>query len=271
MLDDRLHHFQCQLHRYREADALGTARLGNDGGIDADQVAAGIHQRAARVAAVDRRIGLDEILVGVQAQLIAAGGADDAHGDGLADAEGVADRQGDVADAYAIGMAERDGRQVCEVDLQHGKVGLRIAANHPGQRFPAILEGHDDLLGVGGHMVVGEQVAFGTHDYRRTEARLHAPLPRQVVTEEALKQRVLGQRLLLGLLDDLGGVEVGNCWRSGRHRVGVRIRALLRCAGNQRCLLQPDVVLLDTHQLRIALDDQQCYEQADQQRPAEKT
>ena len=112
VFDDRFHHLQRKLHRDGESDALRTAGLGNDGGVDADQVASCIHQRAARVATVDRSIGLDEVLVGVEAQLVATGGADDAHGDGLPDAEGVAYRQGDVAYANAVGMAERDGGQV---------------------------------------------------------------------------------------------------------------------------------------------------------------
>ena len=51
-----------------EADALGAAGFGKNGGIDAQQIAMGIHQRAAGVARVDRGIGLDKVFVGVDAQ-----------------------------------------------------------------------------------------------------------------------------------------------------------------------------------------------------------
>ena len=35
-------------------------------GVDADEPAFGIHQRAAGIALVDRRIGLDEIFIAVE-------------------------------------------------------------------------------------------------------------------------------------------------------------------------------------------------------------
>ena len=135
VLDDRLHHFHRQFHRDRKTDALGAAGLGEDRRVDAGQVAIGIHQRAAGVARVDRRVGLDEVFVAVEAQLVTPGGADDAHGHGLADAERVADGQRDITDADAFGAADGDRRQVLQVDLQHRKVGFRVAADHSGQWF----------------------------------------------------------------------------------------------------------------------------------------
>ena len=65
-----------------------------------------VDQRAAGVALVDRRVGLDEVLV---AAVAAAAGrpalrADDPHRHGLADAERVADREHDVADAHLVGV-----------------------------------------------------------------------------------------------------------------------------------------------------------------------
>ena len=49
-----------EVDRDREADALAA---GVDRGVDADRLAADVAQRAARVAEVDRRVGLDEVLV----------------------------------------------------------------------------------------------------------------------------------------------------------------------------------------------------------------
>jgi len=51
--------------------------LAHDGGVDADQRAAGVDQRAARVAEVDRCIRLDEVLERRDPELLAAGRAHD--------------------------------------------------------------------------------------------------------------------------------------------------------------------------------------------------
>ena len=50
-----------EAHRDREADALVAAGAREDQRVDADQVAAGVDQRAARVAGIDRGVGLDEV------------------------------------------------------------------------------------------------------------------------------------------------------------------------------------------------------------------
>ena len=58
-----LHDLARQLGGHREADALVAARLGVDGGVDADELAARVDQGAAGVAGVDGGVGLDEVLV----------------------------------------------------------------------------------------------------------------------------------------------------------------------------------------------------------------
>ena len=112
MLDDLLHHLFDQALGNREANTLRAAALGKNRAVDADQIAAGVDQCAAGVAGIDRRIGLDEILEGVDAQMRAAQGADDAHGHGLPDAEGVADGEHNVTHFHFIGVAKGDAGQV---------------------------------------------------------------------------------------------------------------------------------------------------------------
>ena len=93
-----------------EADPDVAARGREDLRVDADQLAARVDERAAGVALVDGRVGLEEVLEAAVADARRASlGADDAHGDGLADAERVADGERDVADAHAVGVAERQG------------------------------------------------------------------------------------------------------------------------------------------------------------------
>ena len=92
--DDVLRH----VRRDREADADRPAGRRVDRRVDADHLAVHVEQRAARVAAVDRRVGLDEVVVRPLMD-VAAARRDDAGGHGAAQAERIADRQHPVADA----------------------------------------------------------------------------------------------------------------------------------------------------------------------------
>src|ERR1700722_18251442 len=74
LAQDPAHH----VDRDRKADALDADVLGDDGGVDAYQRPGRIHQGTAGVAEVDGSIGLNEVLERSDAQLLAAGGADDA-------------------------------------------------------------------------------------------------------------------------------------------------------------------------------------------------
>ncbi|MNF91940.1 hypothetical protein D3C84_745620 [compost metagenome] len=118
-------------------------------------------------------------------------------------------------------------------------------------------------------MVVGQQVAFRAHDHRRTQARLHAPLARQVVAEEAAELRVLEQGVGR-FADHLGGVEVGHRRRRAGHGIGIGVRAL---AGEIElgCFLQMHFLARQADPFRGVLDDQQCREHADNQGPAEES
>ncbi|MDT4837538.1 hypothetical protein FQZ97_712740 [compost metagenome] len=166
-------------------------------------------------------------------------------------------------------MAEGDRRHVLEVDLQHREVGFRVAADDPRQGLAAVLEGDDDLVGAGDHMVVGQQVAFRAHDHRRTEAGLHAPLLGQVVAEEAAELRVFEQRVQRAV-DELGGVQVDHRRRGGANGLGIGHRAHLRQAVARR-LAHVHVLARQPDPLRVVLDDQEREKNADQQRPAEET
>src|SRR5690606_10667264 len=100
-----------------------------NGGVDTHQVAIHVHQGSARVAGVDGRIGLDEVFKSVNAQLTAAQGADDATGDGLPNAERVADGQNTVPHGQCVGVAQHDHGQFVEFDLENGQVGVGVGAD----------------------------------------------------------------------------------------------------------------------------------------------
>jgi hypothetical protein len=76
-----------------------------------------VHQRAPRIAGVDRRVGLDEVLEGVDPEVRATQRRDDTHGHRLTDAERVADGQHDVADANVVHLPEGDRRQGVALSL----------------------------------------------------------------------------------------------------------------------------------------------------------
>ena len=96
VLQQLCHHERRGVAGDGEADVVGA---GDDGGVDAHHLAPGRDQRAAGVAGVQRRVGLDKILdqpAGVAAQGAADGG-DHAGGDGGLEPQRVADRHHQLA------------------------------------------------------------------------------------------------------------------------------------------------------------------------------
>ena len=198
VLDEAVHDVAGEVGGDGEADALVAAGAAEDGGVDADEAALDVHERAAGVAGVDGGVGLDEVLIVLDAEVAAARGADDAGGDGLADAEGVADGQHDVADLHLVAVGHRDDRQVLGVNLDDGDVGLRVAANDLGGELAAILQGDFHLVGVIHDVVVGEDVAVLGDDDARAEAVLArgvelavGHLPAELVAEEVAPEGVV--------------------------------------------------------------------------------
>ena len=103
--DDVLGH----VDRDGEADAGVLPAWCVDGGVDTDDFAAQVDERAAGVAGIDGGVSLEKILVfvAVAVNLGAAFGADDAGGDGLLKCEWRTDGQYPFADAERVGIAER--------------------------------------------------------------------------------------------------------------------------------------------------------------------
>src|SRR3954447_5129168 len=114
-----------RVRRDREADPdVAVAGLPGrlDLRVDADHARLDVEQRAAGVARVDRRVGLDDLVdrPAVGGADVAAEAGDDAGRGGAVEAERVADRDGLVADLHAARVGERqrgDGRRVGDRDL----------------------------------------------------------------------------------------------------------------------------------------------------------
>src|SRR5581483_4372960 len=122
VLDELVHHAVGHVHRNCEADADVAAAAGEDGRVDADQLASQIDESAAGVAWIDRRIGLNEVLVPVGIDARAGQAADDSGGDRMLQAEGVADRDHEVPDLHPGRITQRNLHQIGAFHLEYGHV-----------------------------------------------------------------------------------------------------------------------------------------------------
>ena len=219
--DDLLGQVDGVIHGNGEPDARVVAGVRGDQRVDADKLALVIHQRAAGIAGVDGRIGLNHVrvdgdLAGTAGlhrflgthNLGAARGGHDARGDGLLEPEGAAQRHNPLADGQVVGVAKLHNRKTAGVlGLQHGHVGGGIGAHEIGL---VGLSGDHDLVGAAAfhHMVVGDDVAIlGQHDAR--SLGIGHQIARPVALATVLVAEVLAHRVILGSL----GVH-----RDGGHR-----------------------------------------------------
>ena len=108
--------------------------IAQDGGVDADDFAAQVEQRSARVARVDRRVGLEHVDAALRGHVeLAAERADHAHRDGVVEAERIANGHHPVAGLHLFRVAEAGFRQRAAGlfgQLDQGAVGQRVAADH---------------------------------------------------------------------------------------------------------------------------------------------
>ena len=155
-----------------------------------------VEHRTAGVAPVDRRVGLEEVVVGSGVDVAGAGG-NDAGGHRAAEAEGIADRQHPVADPHVVAVAERHRRQLLVgLDPQQGQIGLGVAADQFGLQVGVVLKDDVDLVGVLDDVVVGHHQPAGIDDEARSQRRgaagrgvLLTSLTVEEVAEELLERR----------------------------------------------------------------------------------
>ena len=146
--------------RNREAQSL---RRKDGRRVDADHLAARRHERSARVARIQRGVGLDDVVH--QASRLpaqrSAERADHAGGNGMMKPVRVADGDRNLPDPDGTRVAERRERQRRSVDADNGEIGVRILADEIRLRRAAV--GHDDRQRGGRlhDMAVGEDQAVG--------------------------------------------------------------------------------------------------------------
>jgi hypothetical protein len=206
----RAHHGLDEVRGDGEADAGGTARGRHDHAVDADKLTVHVDQRATGIARIDGGVGLDEILVlGLVAGHMSEG-RDDAAGDRLADAEGIADGQHQVADLDLVRIGEAEGRQIRARpgDLQHGQIGPLVLEHDIGREFALVRQRHLDLIGVLDDVEIGHDQARRVDDDAGAERPLDALAWRAAkIAEEAAEERI-GEEGRDLLLDHARGIDV---------------------------------------------------------------
>lgn len=164
-------------------------------------------------------------------------------GDGLADAERIADGENEIADLQRIGVGEFEERKRRAVlDAHDGKIGARILQHHGGFELALVGQRHLDLVGTLDDVDVGDDQPGRIDDDAGAERTLHlVARPARTAAEEAAEDRIVEQRVarLHGLcridVHD-GGGDVLDDGRIGQpHLVGGRHAAVLRRRRGDRC------------------------------------
>ena len=119
-----------------EADAHGAATGAEDHRIDPHGFTARVEQRAAGIARIDRRVGLQDAahLSPLLRAQCTADRANHAGGDRALEAEGVANGDGELAYPHAARVGEGDrawSQARGQIDLDDGQVSGRVAADQP--------------------------------------------------------------------------------------------------------------------------------------------
>ena len=199
MGDQVSHHVPGHVGGDGETDADVAPARRQDGGVEPHQLPAQVHQGPAGIAGVDGGVGLDEVLVALDAEAAAAERADDPRGHRLTEPEGVADGDDEVPDPKPVGVREGQCREILGRHLDHCDVGLRVRADQPPLQSPTVLQRDGDLLGVVHHVVVGEHVPPpGVDDDPGAETLAAALLGPLGHVEEAAEERVGEQGAALG-------------------------------------------------------------------------
>src|SRR6202049_1775734 len=167
ILNETLDGWLYNLRGNGKSHAGKTAGLGDQKGCDAHDFALGIDQRAAGVARVDSRVGLDEL-----ARRTAVSGegvgtvqrADNAARHGKAESQWIAECEHGLARMQLGGISQRHAGQVASFNLDDGKIRERIRADELRRQDSTISHGDPNVHCPVDHVVVSHDVAIGRNN-----------------------------------------------------------------------------------------------------------
>ena len=111
----------------------------------------------AGVALIDRGIDLNIVVIRPRTDITSAR-RDDAGGDGATETKRIADRDDPIADAWVILGELHIWKAFVGIDLDQGKVGLRIGADDLGLVDCTIISSDLHGLGMVDHVIVGHRI-----------------------------------------------------------------------------------------------------------------
>ena len=165
-------------------------------GVDAHHRPAGVEQRAARIAGIDRRVRLDEVVVTGPAGGVHVAPAlvrDDSGGDRAREPEGVADGDHPLPDLEAFAVAQGEDRVWTALDLHQGQVRRLVLPDKDAADRPFVVPQLDGDLGRSrDHVSVGRQQAVGPDEEAGPEPshRLFALAARPINPLQEVVERV---------------------------------------------------------------------------------
>ncbi len=131
--------------------------------VDADHFTREINQRSARVALIDRCVGLNQTfdLVAVTGVDGTSGRADHANGHGVLEiTERRTNRNRGLSGFEQIRISQRRHYWDFPINLQNGDIGIRISADERCFLLSAIGQDDIEVLCILDHMIVGEDVTL---------------------------------------------------------------------------------------------------------------
>src|SRR5208283_4150937 len=147
-----------------ESHAREASRGRDEEGVNADDLATSVDQRAPRVALIYGRVGLN-VLAGLAWIVVIWVGpvqrAHDSTGHGEAEGEWVAEGEHRLPWAKLRIIAQRNVGEVAALDLNHCEIGEWIRADQLGRKNAAVAQRDFDVRGISNHVVVGDDVPVG--------------------------------------------------------------------------------------------------------------
>nr|GME07249.1 Uncharacterised protein [Ipomoea batatas]GME07418.1 Uncharacterised protein [Ipomoea batatas] len=170
-----LHHLCGQVFHHVAGDGKTNTNVaavwGQNRGVNTNQLTVEVHQRATRVTAVNRGIGLDKVFIVLNVQTTASQRRHDARGYGFAQTIGVTDCYGIIANAQIIGVSHFNGGQIFRAfQLNQRYIRAGIFADDFGVVATTIAQFDLNFRRIVDHVVVGYHIAFFcVNDHARTQ------------------------------------------------------------------------------------------------------
>ena len=187
-----------QVDRHGEGDPVVPPTPRRDGGVDAHHLSLQVHQRAATVARVDGRVGLQEVfpLGDIRASPLRR---DDARCHRRVQPERAADGQHPVTHLDHVAVAQRESWQgAIGGNPQDRDVGLGIGANFGRHVLPSVGQSDQHAVGVGHHMVRRQDDPGGIDDEPGAASHGTRAAVTLRVLEEFAEPRVLLEQFFEG-------------------------------------------------------------------------